>query len=713
MSAVKSNCAIKELPELHPVPDSQSRRLIDLGLIHYDASSAGFNERYRRGETPQTVHVWWARRPHRAMRSLVYASLCRKDIEDAAEFLPSLNCDYVPPPLLLTAARKYVARDSPTVLDMFGGGGTIAFEASILGANTFTVDSNELSVFIQKALLVNSRQCKGRQLPSIVADSGLRVLEQLAKESDTLFPLRGQTFGYLWTYSIACQSCGYRFMLAKRPWISKKRGNNLAFVVKETAEGDKLAIETVPDDYVFSTRWIGKNGKAACPKCRQVHIGISIKTCRDELVACINNGERSGKTFSLPPQDAMPSATAIAEIESQILDRLGVILPSSIVPRWSGIVNPSLYGVETHSDFLNSRQRAVLLLLIACLRDEYDRLLNQQSPETAKAVICLLSGLVDQLVDWNCRLSMWISQNEQVGRAFSGPGVAMLWDYAETDAVLDGPANLWKKLDRIVAGTKPLEQLRGAVDVRKAYAQELPFESNSFDAIVTDPPYYDNIYYNVLADFFFSWKRLLLELVEPSLFQQETTDSTKELVASSIRSGDSKTAHTDYCREFAKAIREAERVLKPDGIFCLVYSHSSLGGWEAILQAYRPTNLRVTSVQPLSIERKARPRAMTSEAVNTCVALVSHPGNMPKAETSLEAFTSELRKLARELVDGLTAADWHEGDMGVAAFSQGVGMACNVSNVAECKDNSDLLRKIADVVREFIPAFKLVERRSL
>jgi putative DNA methylase len=683
--------------------------------MHYEASQAGFNERYRGGETPQTVHVWWARRPHAAMRALVYASVCEDESESSIDTMEGLANGLGSPDLLFEQGRSLVKSngDRPRVLDMFGGGGTIPYEASLLGAESHSIDCNELSVFLQRSLLVHSRSVPAEQLAAMVRVSGDRVLKRLADKTRPLFPLRDKGFGYLWSYSLECSSCGYRFSLMKRPWLSKKRGRQLAFSLEMNSSGDQVEFCEEKEGYKLATRWIGRSGKAACPKCHTVHESISIADCEDELLAQIVPGEKVGKEFEQVTEVALASSETHRKQEATLLYDLGTKLPESLLPRWSGIVNPSLYGIVTHADFLNPRQRVVLLMLIKCLRDEHIRLEFKEGSEVAMAVTCLLSGLIDQLVDWNCRLSMWISQNEQVGRAFSGPGVAMLWDYVETDPVMGGPANLNKKLDRIICGTKALRELRGPTFVQKAFAQNLPYEDCTFDAVVTDPPYYDNIYYNALADFFFAWKKLLFCSVGDDLFKSETTDATHELVASTNRSGSASQAHEDYCQNFTKAIQEAERVLRKDGIFSLVYGHSSLAGWEAILRSYRATNLRVTSVQPLSIERKARPRAMTSDAVNTCVVFVARRYTAEKTAIRKNTLCTKLRDAIQILHDGLAGAGWHDKDIGMAAFSQGVGLACNSSSVIGCSSDADLLRSLASVVTETLPGFNLVERRSL
>jgi len=354
-----------------------------------------------------------------------------------------------------------------------------------------------------------------------------------------------------------------------------------------------------------------------------------------------------------------------------------------------------------------------MLLLIKALRDEYEHLRATKSDDVANATIGLLSGLIDQLIDWNSRLSMWIPQNEQVGRGFCGPGIAMLWDYAETDPVSKGPGNLWAKLDRIEAGSLAISSLRKTCTVQQAPAQQLPYPNGFFDAIVTDPPYYDNIYYNVLSDFFFAWKRLLLAAIEPNLFKNSQTDSKHELVASAFRSGSAAKAHEDYCEQLGLAICEAERVLKVDGVFSLLYSHSSLNGWAALVRAYRQSKLRITSVQPLSIERKQRPRAMTSAAVNTCVIFVSHKDALGKPKVSIQSLCNDLRQAAVSLKFNLEKAGWQSEDIALAAYAQSVALLANASSVTGCKNDLEALKILERVIKETMPEFKVATRTSL
>ena len=271
---------------------------------------------------------------------------------------------------------------------------------------------------------------------------------------------------------------------------------------------------------------------------------------------------KTGKEFFVGDQLSRETVQNIKKLEKSLLKELNSGLPKSKLPKWSGIVNPALYGIDTHGDIFNPRQRVCCLALIKTLKEESIHLEKQKGKSIAKYTISILSGLIDQMVDWNSRLSTWISQNEQVGRAFCGPGISMYWDFNETDPVASGPSNLNAKLKRIIQGFKSINRLPGKGFVKRATAQNLPFEDETFDAIVTDPPYYDNIFYTVLADNFYAWKRILLKSIEPDLFRNENTNFNQELVASVKRSGSNNKAHSNYCKNLNKAINEAARVLK-------------------------------------------------------------------------------------------------------------------------------------------------------
>lgn len=700
----------------------KDERLIDTGMLHYESSVAGYNERYHRGETSHTIHVWWARRPHSAMRSLVFSSLCKDKGDDAIAMMAQLamSCD---DEIVDSASRVLKAQYSstPKVLDMFGGGGTIPFEAKRLGLDAYSIDANQLSVFIQRCNMLYADKIDLKQAEKKIEAVGKEVLNNLKNRTDWLYPLRSESnedvFGYVWTYRITCPHCGYKSILSKRPWLSKKKSRRVGFVplIDEVERVETLQVRDIPEsEEPFSPHWERYTGIYHCPECKQVIKNVNVLECEDVMTALIKSRVGAGKDFiDVEQEKAIPDERKIEEEERRLLSKLNINLPESELPVWSGIVNPALYGIRTHADFLNKRQRLVLLYLIDELAANYS-LLAEKDVDMAKFVIGALSSLIDQIVDWNCRLSMWIPQNEQVGRGFCGPGIAMLFDYAETDQVLGGPANLWDKLKRICKGVKSFENCKGNITIKHAHAQQLPFEDNFFDAIVTDPPYYDNIYYSILADFFYAWKKPLLQKIEPELFATKITDYNYELVASSRRVEEGQSAHEEYCKQLSMAFSEAARVLKDDGVFSFVYSHSSVNGWESVIRAYRQSEFFVSSVQPLSIERKGRPRAVLSQAVNTCVTMVARKSHDTKKPISLDEIIVKTQDYIVEFGSKLTeTSGWNQSDAGLAVIACVVGLLSNASEITDSISDIDALLASAKVIKNAFPEFSIKVRDSL
>ena len=708
-------------PIIRNVPE-KDERLIDTGMLHYESSVAGYNERYHRGETSHTIHVWWARRPHSAMRSLVFASLCKDKSAEATTMMAQLamGCDDE----IVDKASKILKTQyssTPRVLDMFGGGGTIPFEAKRLGLDSYSIDANQLSVFIQRCNMLYADNIDLKQAQIKIDTIGKEILNHLKSRTDWLYPLRNKTnedvFGYIWTYRITCPHCGYKSILSKRPWLSKKKSRRVGFVssVDEIRGIETLQVQDLLEsEEPFTPHWERYTGIFHCPKCKQVIKDVDVLKCEDVMTALIKSRTGAGKDFvNADQKTAIPDETEIRSEEERLLNKLNINLPDSELPVWSGIVNPALYGIRTHADFLNKRQRLLLLYLIDELSMQY-AILAEKDIDMAKFVIGALSSLIDQVVDWNCRLSMWISQNEQVGRGFCGPGIAMLFDYAETDQVLGGPANLWDKLKRISKGVKSFENCKGRITIKHAHAQQLPYEDNFFDAIVTDPPYYDNIYYSILADFFYTWKKPLLQKIEPELFATQVTDCNYELVASSRRVEKGQSAHEEYCKQLSMAFSEAARVLKEDGVFSFVYSHSSVNGWESVIRAYRQSEFFVSSVQPLSIERKGRPRAVLSQAVNTCVTIVARKSRDLKQPISLAEILgktqSYIDEFGKRLID---TSGWTQPDAGLAVIACVVGLLSNASEITDSISDIDALIASSKIIKSEFPEFSIKVRDSL
>ncbi|MEQ8272831.1 MAG: DUF1156 domain-containing protein [Deltaproteobacteria bacterium] len=650
------------------------RRLIDRGLAAA-VSAAGRRERYGRGRTPHTALTWWARRPHAAMRAAVFAALVDDSPEHRA-LADALAVDEAP-----EAELRRAVGAGKRLLDPFAGGGTIPLEAKRLGVDAVAVDNNELAVMINRCWLEWVPATSDEERVATTTALGERAIAIVERLTADLFPLRGRAVDervpthYVFTYRSHC-ACGYRFHLSRRRWLSTR--DRVALTPSMHGDEERLSLGDV-----------AVPPHAACPRCGDA-VNAKVNEAEDALVAVVYGARGRGKRYDSKTHGACPPDHVLATRSFALRAALGVDAPTAELYAWSGIVNPPLHGLHTHDAVFTPRQRAVLYATIGAIR-EVTAELDADERRFYRAV---LSGLVDQCVDWNSRLSMWIPQNEQVGRALSGPGVPMLWDFVETDPVSRGPANLHDKLTRIANGVAalPVEPRGRAVH---ASAQRLPFEDASFDAVVTDPPYYDNIYYAALADFVYVWKRLLLDEDAPDLFAAERTRTAGELVASRQRFGAD--AHAVYVRELTRAIEEMMRVLKEDGAVALVFGHASFAGWCAWAEALRAAPVEITQVTPLAIEREARPRAMRSRSVDTCFLFVGRHCTS-KPAVSERTWRAQIRRV--------------DADDAPTAFARGLASVANVSSIG-AKALSESIAALETRVAERFDGFALRRRRSL
>lgn len=709
------------IPRLFPLLNSQQERLIDSDIFHDLASKIGQKERYSRGKTTHTVHVWWARRPHSSMRALVFSTLCKNNDIEFRDVFANLIQDISIPAEIQYIRSKLLSQyeEKPRVLDMFGGGGTIPFESCALGADAYSIDINQLSVFIQQSNLSYFQKTLKSKIYEQINESGIRVLNNLTKSTQSLFPLRATNIvTYIWTYSTVCVKCQFEFTLSKRRYLSRKKAKNrfIGMFYRKQGMHETMTIEENFDiNKMHNSHWLARH-KVRCPNCG-TKMKISFDKAKEKLVILVKKKEKTGKDFITASTTSIPNQEELNNKILEIIKHLDITLPDSTIPNWSGIVNPGTYGMKTHKEIFNQRQQIVMLLLIEELRKEFKLVSSLVNETEAKIVVGVLSSFIDQLVDWNCRLSMWIPENEQIGRAFCGPGIAMIWDYAEIDPLLKGPANLWGKLNRILKSLEINQHNTGTAHVFHGIAQQLPFNDEYFDAIITDPPYYDNIFYSVLSDFFYVWKRLLLQNVDKLMFKSATTDFSKELVATKYRHADTQSAHNSFIKEFIKVINEAERVLKLSGIFSLIYSHNSIAGWEPIVIAYRQSNLIINCVQPLNIERKHRPRSMNANTSNSCVVIVSRKTDCTKISIKYTDIKQQFIQICNVMVPSLQSLNWSPIEIGIPVFATGVGLLANHSKIFDEKQEiinvMTALSLFAQIVADFVSGFKLKNRKSM
>ena len=231
--------------------------------------------------------------------------------------------------------------------------------------------------------------------------------------------------------------------------------------------------------------------------------------------------------------------------------------------------------------------------------------------------------------------------------------------------------------------------------VIQASATELPYPDNFFDAVFTDPPYYDNINYSELSDFFYVWLKRSIGDLYPDLFLTPLTLKSKEIVANPVRHGGSINAKKFFEENLKKAFQEIYRVLKPNGICVIVYTHKSTSGWETLINSLLDSGLVPSASWPIDTEMKSRLRARESATLSSSIYIVAR-----KAKKEGIGWFHEVKEEIKKYVYNKLDHLWKEGVSGADYFISAIGSAIEIFGRYE---------KVMDISGDEIRADRLLE----
>lgn len=240
--------------------------------------------------------------------------------------------------------------------------------------------------------------------------------------------------------------------------------------------------------------------------------------------------------------------------------------------------------------------------------------------------------------------------------------------------------------------------------VIQASAISLPYPDNYFDAIITDPPYYDNVPYSYLSDFFYVWLKRTIGDLYPDLFATPLTPKSEEIVAYSHGEGGFEGGKRFFEEMISKAFKEIYRVLKPEGIACIVFAHKSTEAWETIINALLDSGLYLTASWPVHTEMKSRLRASESAALASSIYMVCR-----KRTESRTAYFNEIKSQIETRIKEKLEQFWNEGIGGSDFFISAIGPAMEVFGKYESVEKfsgekvsaKELLQYIRKVVSEY------------
>ena len=318
-----------------------------------------------------------------------------------------------------------------------------------------------------------------------------------------------------------------------------------------------------------------------------------------------------------------------------------------------------IYGVRRWRDLFSPRQLLCHGVSVEIFRDMLDAdVAAGRLDDCRRAAYGYLALSLDKLRDYNSRMTRWHAGRQVVAGTFDRHDFSFKWSYAEMAPLIVGLGFDWatdqtaKCIRELVALVRSdgADGARGLLDTAEPPTPEPPpvtitcksgdnldhLDDGSVDAVVMDPPYYDNVMYAELSDFFYVWLKRTAGHVFPELFRRKLTDKENEAVANPARfagqPGARALAGRDYQQRMAAIFAECRRVLKADGVMTLMFTHKATGAWDALTTGLIEAGFVITASWPVNTEAEGSLHIRDKAAANSTIFLVCRPGPSARAQ---------------------------------------------------------------------------------
>ena len=623
----------------------------------------------------------------------------------------------------------------PEFHDPFSGGGAIPFEAQRLGFLVHATDINPIPVSINKGLVQYPVQFSNVKpvgpIPPEEKQSSLEqdysgvtglaedvfryarlVLNKARSKLETFYPEvsmpselgsgKATPVAYLWARTVKSPSPAFsdkyvplitNFFLCskkeKETWLEPVvDGDTYTFSIKTGVPHDPVAIkkgtkqgrganfDCILSGAPISANYIKDQGKKG-------KIGITLLT----VVALGNNGR-----FYVAPTDS----------DLEIADSANPCNPPKIeLSKHSQYMGTISYGLEKHSDLYTKRQLLALETFARCITDVRNDIFRAAShdkdfiisfgegaaEEYANAITYYLTFSLGKLADLNNALAAWGHIQECPLHLFTRQAIPMAWDFSEANPIGNSSGS-WLTVSKgvqrgiISLGRPATDKFIGEVQLLNALESEI-----SNVVISTDPPYYDNVPYSDLSDFFYVWERRVLKEIDPISFGTITTPKKEELVADRKRWGGRENAEEFFSTGMRKAISRMAENSHPAFPVTIYYAFKQSEtkdndtksiGWESFLSSVINGGFKITGTWPLRTEREARMRGQGSNALSSSIVLVCRKKTDRSEFISRRDFQKELRQdlpIALEAMIGGETGQTPIAPVDLAQAAIGPGMA--------------------------------------
>jgi len=527
------------------------------------------------------------------------------------------------------------------------------------------------------------------------------VLQEAKKEIGRFYPHEPDDsipVGYIWARTIPCQNpaCGAEIPLMRQYWLAKKTNKKVAlYPFVDNASKAHVQFKIVGDGYEkWPEGYDPANGSvsravATCPVCgSMVEAKTTRKLFQDEksaqrmVAVVVHKPGTSGKRYRIATNEDMAifeeAEACLKEKREKLLLEWGMDpVPDEPTPEGKGrgaerAFSVRNYGLNTWGDLFNARQKLALITFVDKVRKVQQRM-QEAGLEAgyAKAVGSYLGINLDRLTDKAATLCIWSVTDEYLAHVFGRQALPMTWDYFEFNPFSQSTGDWITALGYI---EEPINHCSTLPECSKyinnSSSDKLPYKENFFDAIFTDPPYYDNVPYSYLSDFFYVWLKRSLGAAYPELFSTPLTPKKNEIVAYSNGPGGWEDGKAFFEEMLKKSFQEIHRVLKPNGAAVIVYAHKSTEGWETLINSLLDSGLIMTGAWPLNTEMGSRLRASESAALASSIYIVAR-----KMQRQSTGFYNQVKEELNKYLSLKLERLWQEGISGSDFFIAAIGSA--------------------------------------
>ena len=542
-------------------------------------------------------------------------------------------------------------------------------------------DLNPVAALVLKATIEWPR-AYGRSLRAEFDRVAREFIRRAEPRFDRVFPTEPDGVrieGYLWARTVTCPYCDGLVPLSPN-WRLAPDGTGVRLLPNSAAgpgtPGRVCAFKIVGSAEEQSSRTVAR-GDGHCPyaDCGRVIDGEEIKAqaqagrMGEQLFAVVyrrrvetrtKSGKRGRDKWVRGYRAPRPEDDNGAAIRAKLAEKLPEWDTLDIVPNETyGHMycdRSKVYGVNRWHDLFSPRQLLCHGTSVEVFREMLD------ADRTAKrldgvrrAAYGYLALAIDKSINWNARIASWNVQLQGMRSVFDRHDFSFKWSYAEMAPLVVGLGYDWtieqtaKCINELVAlihpgaaggsGTlfEPADaEPPGRTDASPAIAITCKpgdsldhIDDGSIDAVVMDPPYYDNVMYAELSDFFYVWLKRTAGHVFPELFTRQLTDKENEAVANPAKfagqTGARALAGKDYRQRMAAIFAECRRVLKPDGIMTLMFTHKATGAWDALTTGLMESGFAITASWPINTEAAGSLHIKDKAAANSTVFLACRP----------------------------------------------------------------------------------------